>query len=246
MSLEFLSSDLVRPHNGDLPVLRSPISPLLHDAGALFAERGGWEVAASVGNPIDQQAACRQAVGIADQSCRGKIELQSEPESVAAIAAQLAGGPLHLRRASNRDDAWWCLLSPTRVLAVTLPERTPEVRARLEAAAAASDVAASVADLTTSLCSNAVVGPLACETFARVSALDLRDRELGPDGLAAGSVARVPGIVLRERAEQYLHLFGAAHAEYIWTVFLDAAESLGGRAVGGDALAAVGVGEARA
>jgi aminomethyltransferase len=245
MSLEFLSADLVRPHDGSSPVFRSPISPLLHDAGATFVERAGWEVAASVGSPAAEQAACRQAVGVADQSWRGKIELQSAPESVAAIAARLAGGPLHLTRASNHDDVWWCLLSPTRALAVTYPERTPEVRARLEEAAADSDVAASVADVTTSLCSNAVVGPLARETFARVSALDLRERELGPGGLAAGSVARVPGIVLRERADTYLHLFGAAHAEYIWTVFLDAAESLGGRAVGIDALAAGGPGEAR-
>ena len=246
MSLEFLSADLARSHDGSSPVFRSPISPLLHDAGATFIERAGWEVAASAGNPAAEQAACRQAVGVADQSWRGKIELQSNPESVAAIAARLTGGPLELRQASNHDDVWWCLLSPTRALAVTHPEQTPELRARLEEAAAGSDAAASVADVTTSLCSNAVVGPLARETFARVSALDLRERELGPGGVAAGSVARVPGIVLHERPEQYLHLFGAAHAEYIWTVFLDAAEALGGRAVGIDALAELAVGGSRA
>jgi hypothetical protein len=35
-----------------------------------------------------------------------------------------------------------------------------------------------------------------------------------------------------------VHLFGAGYAAYVWTAFIDAAESLGGRAVGIDALGA--------
>ena len=45
-------------------------------------------------------------------------------------------------------------------------------------------------------------------------------------------------MILRERADRFLHLFGAGYAAYVWTVFVDAAESLGGRAVGVDALGA--------
>jgi hypothetical protein len=39
-------------------------------------------------------------------------------------------------------------------------------------------------------------------------------------------------MVLREGGDRFLHLFGAGFAAYIWTVFVDAATSLGGRAVG--------------
>ena len=38
--------------------------------------------------------------------------------------------------------------------------------------------------------------------------------------------------------DRFLHLFGAGYADYVWTVFVDAAEHLGGRAVGADALRA--------
>ena len=49
----------------------------------------------------------------------------------------------------------------------------------------------------------------------------------------------MPGMVLRERGDRFLHLFGAGYASYIWTVFVDAAEQLGGRAVGVEALGEV-------
>ena len=238
MSLEFLAQDLTRPHGGAEPVLRSPIRTLLEDTGARFGNRCGWEIAGGFGDPVAEQLACRESVGIADQSCLGKIELQGKPEAVDQIVSDLAGNQLMLGRAADRDGVWWCPLSPSRVLTVTAPESTAEVRARLQDAAARSDGSASIVELTSSLGSNAAVGPLARETFARLSALDLR--ELGPGGFAPGSVARVPGMVLHGGADRYLHLFGAAYAEYVWTAFLDAAEALGGRAVGMDALAAVG------
>ncbi len=46
-------------------------------------------------------------------------------------------------------------------------------------------------------------------------------------------------MLLREGGDRYLHLFGAGYAHYTWTVFIDAAEHLGGRAVGAEALSAV-------
>jgi len=236
MSLDFLAADLTQPYNGELPVMRSPIRSLLENAGARFRQCDRWEVLASFGDPAEEQAACLHSVGIADQSSLGKLELQADPEAVDRIATKFAGDPVRSGLAVNRDGIWWCRLRPSRLLAVMPPELTPEARAGLEGAVARSDGWASVTELTTSLGSNAVVGPLARETFARLSALDLRERELGPCGFAPGSVARVPGMVLHERDDRYLHLFGTAYAEYIWTVFLDAAESLGGRAVGTDAL----------
>jgi hypothetical protein len=57
-------------------------------------------------------------------------------------------------------------------------------------------------------------------------------------GFAPVSVARTPGMVLREEGDRFLHLFGSGYAQYNWTVFVDAAQRLGGRAVGLDALRA--------
>jgi hypothetical protein len=46
-------------------------------------------------------------------------------------------------------------------------------------------------------------------------------------------------MILRQGGDRFLHLFGAGFADYVWTVFTDAARSLGGRAVGTEALGAI-------
>jgi sarcosine oxidase gamma subunit len=94
-----------------------------------------------------------------------------------------------------------------------------------------------VHELTTAFGSNAVVGPLARETFARTTALDLRPDRFPVSGFAPVSVARTPGMILRRGPDDFLHLFGSGYAQYVWTVFVDAARSLGGWPVG---LAALG------
>ena len=60
-----------------------------------------------------------------------------------------------------------------------------------------------------------------------------------------GSVARTPGLVVRESADQFLVLTGAAVALYLWEVVTDAGTRLGGRPVGVDAVSApIGLEEA--
>jgi hypothetical protein len=44
-------------------------------------------------------------------------------------------------------------------------------------------------------------------------------------------------MVLRERGERYVLMFGAAYAQYMWTQVTDAAEPLGGLTAGANALA---------
>lgn len=245
MSFEFLAPDAVRSVDGAPPPLRSPIEWVHREQGARFEGRSGWRVVAGYDATEEEVAACRKAVGVADLSHLGKLELQAERGLVSEIVATLAGGaPLELGRAILCDRVWWCPLSERRVLAVTPPELTAEVRDALERGAAGSF--ASVIELTTALGSNQLAGPLARETFARATALDLRPGRFGERDFAPVSVARAPGMVLRDGDESYLHLFGAGFAHYIWTVFVDAAESLGGCAVGAEALRAALAGEVKA
>jgi len=246
MSFEFLAPDAAEPANGELPKLRSPIEWVHRDSGAEFSERAGWRVVAGYGHLEREKAACLRSVGVADLSQLGKLELQARPETVSAIVAELTGdAELEPGRAALHDQVWWCPMSPSRVIALTPPEATARVRDALEAAVTGGSFA-SVVETTAAWGSNAIVGPMARETFARTMALDLRPNRFAERAFAPVSVARTPGLVLREGGDRFLHLFGAGYAHYTWTVFVDAAESLGGRAVGLEALPAFAGSEAPA
>jgi glycine cleavage system aminomethyltransferase T len=238
MRFEFLAPDAARPINGKVPRRRSPIEWTHRREGARFAERAGWRVVSGYGEPVREAAACRASVGVADLAFLGKLELQAEPSLVSSIVSQLAGGAqLAPGRATLHEGTWWCPMSPSRVLALTQPEATATVRDGLESADRGGSFA-SVVETTAAWSSNAVVGPLAREAFARATALDLRPARFPEGGFAPVSVARTPGLILRQRGDRFIHLFGAGYAQYTWTVFVDAAESLGGRAVGSEALEA--------
>jgi len=243
MSFEFLAPDAVEAVNGTMPALRSPIEWELREQGANFTDRAGWRVVTDYGDPAAELAACRTTVGVADLSHLGKLELRAEPGTTAGIVEELTGGgALTLGRAILHDEVWWCPMTMSRVVAVTPPERTAEIRDLLEAATSAASFA-SVVEMTTSYGSNAVTGPLSRETFARTMALDLRPDHFGEGDFAPVSIARTPGMILRDGPYRFLHLFGAGFAHYVWTVFIDAAHHLGGRAVGTSALDRASVGE---
>jgi glycine cleavage system aminomethyltransferase T len=238
MSFEFLAPDeAAAAPGGPRPLARSQIEWAHLDAGANLREHHGWNVVADYGDPAREAEACRATVGVADASFLGKIELESDRDTVARIVSELAGGAtLELGLAVRHEETWWCPITVERVLAVTQPDRTAGVREALERTA--SSGFASVTELTAAHGSNLVVGPLARECFARATALDMRPQSLPEAGFAPVSVARTPGMVLRSEGDRFLHLFGAGYAQYNWTVFVDSAEHLGGRAVGMDAIAA--------
>jgi len=228
VSLAFLTS-------GAEAVARSPMEREALAAGARIERRDGWNVAVSFGGP--ERQACRQTVGFADVSALGKIELQASAADLAAIVAVGTGGErLELGRATRAARAWWCPYTPERALVICDPEDGRELRERLEEAARAVRGPADVVDVTSAHAALAIAGPLARELFARFTAIDLRPQVTPVRGFRPGSLARVPGAILREAEERYLMLFGAALGRYVWTVVADAAASLGGAPVGVDAL----------
>lgn len=242
MSHDFLSPDAATPEGDFTPVARSSMARSAKAAGARFEVRDGWEVAVAYSTPESEAATCSTSVGWVDTSHLGKLELQAAPEDLAAIVAQCAGGAqLELGCATRAADAWWCPMTPERALVIAEPAVLGALRERLEEAVTAAPGAAGVIEVTTNYGALTLVGPEARELFARFCALDLRPSVTPVRGLRPGSVARGPGVVLREGEDRFLMLFGWALGQYVWTVVSDAGQHLGGSPVGADALQAVGI-----
>ena len=132
-------------------------------------------------------------------------------------------------RATRSDGAWLLPLTPARLLVIC---PSAQLRPRLEATEGALDVTSVFGAVT-------IVGPRAREVFSRFCAIDLRPAVMPVAALRPASVARQPGIVVREGEDRFLWLFGAGVAHYVWSVIDDAARPYGGRPVGVDALEAL-------
>lgn len=210
---------------GPRAVAKSPMEPGTVAAGATIENRDGWNVAMS----FPDESGRLETVGFADMSHLGKIEIQGD---VSAIT----GHDLELGRATRADGAWWCPYSATRAVVLCPPADTARLRDGLASAAERVDGLSSVIDTTTVQGAMTILGPLARETFARFTAIDLRPQITPPHAFRPGSVARTGGAILCEAPDRYLMLFGAALGQYVWTVVADAAGHLGGGPVGVDAL----------
>ena len=229
-SLAFLSP-------GPGAIAKSPMEPGAAAAGATFDDRDGWKVATSFTDLDTERALCASSVGFADVSHLGKIELQAERDDLAAMVEAASGGArLELGHATRAEGAWWCPYSAKRAVVLCSPAETVALRDRLTASAAEASSLASVIDTTSSQGAMLILGPLARETFARFTAIDLRPQITPAQAFRPGSVARTGGAILCEAPDRYLMLFGAALGQYVWTVVADAAEYLGGGPVGVDAL----------
>lgn len=234
--LEFLSPDAALTDDRFAPIARSPMERAAAAAGARFEERDGWRVAVSYAAPADDAEAARADAGWADVSHLGKLEIQAAGDGVATIAGRVAGAELEPGRATRAGDAWWLPLHAGRALVLCEPAATGALRDHVEAEAAALDASAGVVDVTTAFAALTLVGPRSRDVFARFCALDLRDHVTPVRALRPGSIARQPGILVREGADRYLFLFGWAVAHYLWTVVADAGRHLGAAPIGVDAL----------
>jgi heterotetrameric sarcosine oxidase gamma subunit len=244
VSFEFLAPDTAVADDRHTPLARTPMERQARAAGARFEVRDGWNVAAGYASVEHEREACRRAAGWADVSHLGKLELHaSAADDLAAIVAQATdGATLELGTATRAADAWWLPLTAERALVVCEPGALSGLRERLDEAPGSASRTVSVIDATCKYAALTLVGPLAREVFARFSAIDLRPQVTPVLGFRPGSIARTPGMVVREGEDRFLLLFGWAVGAYLWETVADAGAHLGASPVGVDALDEVAVG----
>jgi heterotetrameric sarcosine oxidase gamma subunit len=225
-ALPFVTAD---PAFGALA--RSPMERLAKAAGARFETRAGWNLAVAYSG--DEERRATETVGFADRSNLTKLELQAPPDELARIAREAGdGAALELGKATHSAGAWWCPVTPARLLVLSEPD-SPVKAAVSEAT---GEKAITLLDMTTGFVALSLIGPGCRELLARFCAIDVRPTVTPVTGFRPGSVARTPGYLLCEREDQLLILVGWALGEYLWEVVADAAESLGGGPVGADVM----------
>lgn len=250
MSLAFLTPDATLSREVHA---RSPMERLAVAAGARLSRVEGWNVPNAYSDPSTERGRLTRTVGFVDRSSLTKLEIQAEPQALARIVAQASNGlasggqatgqssadglALEPGLAANSAGAWWCPVTPGRVLVLSEPRAAAAVRDAVTGAADDAQGTVSVLDVTCGLAALTLLGPGARELLARFCAIDVRPAFAPRSAFRPGSVARTPGYVLVEAPGRLLVLVGWALGEYLWRVVADAAASLGGGPVGAEALA---------
>lgn len=203
---------------------RSPMERLARAAGGRFGPRDGWNIALGFGSDAAESERRTKTVGFADRSSLAKFEVSSTAETLAALG--LKPGTAELR-----DGAWWCPVTPERLIVFGEASVAAELRGAVD------QLNGRVVELTSALCAMSLVGPECRELLARFCAIDVRPAIAPVHAFRPGSIARTPGYLLVEGEQQLLIMVGWALGQYLWEVVADAAEHLGGGPVGSDALA---------
>lgn len=235
MSMAFLS--VPDSSGGTVAIARSPMEKPARDAGARFATAAGWNVATGYGDPARERQACSETVGWADLCDIGKLELQGPAAELAALGAELTGGPVSgpSDKATPIGGSWWCPMSATRVLVLLAPGGDG-LHAAIDEARPRLAPGAGVVDLTSALGALVLAGPRARDVIASFCALDLRPVSSSVGSYHPGSVGRSPGAILHEGPDRFRLLFGSAYGESIWEIVADAALQYDGRPVGREVL----------
>ena len=185
--------------------LRTPMERAHLAAGATIETLDGWRVAAYDGVEGAEAWA-------ADLSHLGKLDVRGTAAELDTLTGGLEKG------AARRDgDVWTLRLTPTHGYVLAPFGQVSALRGRIGAAAV---------DVSCGLAAVALGGPRRRDVFNRSSGLDVREARFGPNRCMAGSVMRVPTLVLN-RGEDFLMLVAWEFGEYFFDAILDAGETIG-------------------
>ena len=135
-----------------------------------MVEVEGTVVAAHFGSVVGEMAVLWHAVGIADRSELGKLELRGTPEFVSQSAEYLSGTPVEARSVMRTNGAWWVPIAPDRMMILCEPRHREELAGSLEEITRPTERSSWV-DVTGDYAAIALVGPNA-EALLRAAGAD--------------------------------------------------------------------------
>ncbi len=197
--------------------------------------RHGWWVAAHFGSPGGELALCDRAVGLADRSDLGKLELRGDESAVDLLVGQLSGGQISSGDALLAEGAWWCAISPGHVLALCDAAETGRLRAAANEAVRWTP-GATVTDVTPRYAALGLLGPRTAEVLTELSDSQPALGDVSSPEFDVLRLASVPVLLLRGAPGRAVVLTEAARAAALWTEVERAGREAGIGKVGADAV----------
>jgi hypothetical protein len=214
----------------------SALEPVIRQAGGVLVIRDDRAVVAHYGSAAGELAACVSAVGLADRSDLAILGLDGPAPQLRHLSQRLAGTELAPGGAAPSAGAWWCAVSPERMLVLGDARSGDRLHAVLRARVARRS-AVTLSDRSSELAALAVVGRRACTVLAELGVYGPsgNPRDVPPLTAHTGTGAEV--LWLLESDDKALALMPAADAPAVWHAIERAGRPHGLCAVGQEALA---------
>jgi glycine cleavage system aminomethyltransferase T len=204
-------------------------------AGAIHCDHDGRRIALHYGSAAGELAACVSRVGLADRSELTKLALEGPQPTLQQVISSLTGGALASGGAIRTGPAWWCGVSPERVLVLAEPGNGDRLHSRIRRLVAPHP-ALRIRDLSVRCSAIAIVGRHAGNVLAQLGVYG----ETGdPRSVAPVSLHRVGGADvtwLLQSDHRALAIMDHGDAPEVWHALHAAGRPFGICAVGEEAI----------
>ena len=214
----------------------SPLEPQLQRAGATMVARHGWWVAAHFGSPAGELALCETAVGLADRSDLGKLELRGEAAAIELLVGQLSGGRLDPGDALLAEGAWWCAVSPGPRARAVRRRRDRRACAPPRPRPCAGRRGATITDVTPRYAALGLLGPRTADVLTELSDSEPPLGDVESPAFDVLRLAAVPAMLLRGAPGRAVVVTEAGRAAALWAEVERAGREAGIGHVGADAV----------
>jgi glycine cleavage system aminomethyltransferase T len=205
-------------------------------AGAVRGDHDGQRVTLHYGSAAGELAACVSRVGLGDRSELGKLALEGPQRMLGQVVAHLTGMTLAPGGTLRTGTAWWCAVTPERVLVLAEPSDGDRLAGRI-GRLAARDPELRIRDLSRAWGAIAIVGRQTGEVLARLGVYGATG---DPRSVAPVSVRHVTGTEvtwLLQSDHRALALMHQRDAPAVWHALHAVGRPFGMCAVGQEAIA---------
>ena len=219
------------------PFLTSPLEAAwLHLGATMKQSDGGWRLPASFAGAASEMNVAKQAVGIGDESARGKQLLQGDKIGH-ALRQTYGAAPGHVGEVVRTHSVETALLRPDRAHVGTTEASHMESFAALTSSCEGTPL--TITDVTHGRFEIRVVGPEAPSLLSKVCGLDFDSGEFPTDTAQLTSVAKTRQLILRldmGDLPAYRLIGGRTLGGYVWETLMEAGREFGAEPIGANTL----------